>query len=180
MAKKLSMGGVILLALAVSAGRAQIVADSPAKGQVAGMLFGQDMKTPLMGAVVKLKGPDGQKRFESRPTDSNGTFMIEGVDQGTYILGISSPEGDFNFDYNVLVKNGEIATLSLGVRLAGEPSVGEMSGAMRVEKDPVPYFEEPDGMAILSEGVADTVISCIHKPKPPKPPKSKHHRKDRH
>ena len=174
MARKTTIWGAgLLLLLAVSTVRAEGV---PATGKVAGMLFGQDMKTPLAAAVVKLKTADGTKRYESRPTDADGIFGIEGVEEGTYALGISSPEGDFNFDYNVLVKGGEIATLSLGVRLNGEPAVGEMAEALRLEKDPAPYFEAPVGMAVIEESNPEIVISCIQKPKPPKPPKSKHHR----
>ncbi len=181
MTKKLIVfGTAFLLVAAASTAWARTGADSPATGQVAGMMFAQDMKTPLSGAVVKLENEEGTKAYESRPTDANGTFAIEGVEEGTYILGISSPEGDFNFDYYVLVKGGEIATLSLGVKMAGEPSVGEMSQVMRVEKDPLPYFEEPEGMVIIGAGMSDTIISCIHKPKPPKPPKSGHHRRGRH
>jgi predicted DNA-binding protein (UPF0251 family) len=53
--------------------------------------------------------------------------------------------------------------------------VGEMAEALRLEKDPVPYFEAPVGMAVIEESDSDVIISCIQKPKPPKPPKSKHH-----
>ena len=78
-------------------------------GSLVGFVYAQDMKTPVAGAVVKLRNIANQKEFASGSTDANGMYKIDGVDEGRYILGVTATQGDFNFDYVMLLKDGAMA-----------------------------------------------------------------------
>jgi hypothetical protein len=84
-------------------------------GTLVGFVYGQDLKTPVAGAVVKLRNIANQKEFASGSTDANGMYKIDGVDEGRYILGVTATQGDFNFDYVMLLKGGEMAKLSVAL-----------------------------------------------------------------
>jgi hypothetical protein len=84
-------------------------------GSLVGFVYAQDLKTPVAGAVVKLRNIASQKEYASGTTDANGMYKIDGVDEGRYILGITATQGDFNFDYVMLLKSGEMAKLSVGL-----------------------------------------------------------------
>jgi len=95
-------------------------------GSLVGFVYAQDLKTPVAGAVVKLRNIANQKEFASGTTDANGMYKIDGVDEGRYILGVTATQGDFNFDYVMLLKGGEMAKLSValapGMQAAQEDS----------------------------------------------------------
>jgi hypothetical protein len=84
-------------------------------GTLTGFVFGQDIKTPVSGAVVKIRNMGDQKELASRPTDANGMFTILGIPEGRYFLGVTSDQGDFNFDYSIHIKAGELGKLSLAL-----------------------------------------------------------------
>jgi hypothetical protein len=84
-------------------------------GALSGFVFGQDMKTPVAGALVKIRNLKDRKELASQPTDSNGMFMIPGIPEGRYILGVTSGQTDFNFDYSVQIKAGELGKLSVAL-----------------------------------------------------------------
>ncbi|MBE3112774.1 MAG: hypothetical protein IMZ46_20060, partial [Acidobacteria bacterium] len=72
-------------------------------GSLVGFVYAQDLKTPVVGAVVKVRNIANQKEFASGTTDANGMYKIDGVDEGRYILGVTATQGDFNFDYVMLL-----------------------------------------------------------------------------
>ena len=84
-------------------------------GSLVGFVYAKDLKTPVAGAVVKVRNMVNQKEYASGSTDANGMYKIEGIDEGRYILGVTAPTGDFNFDYVMQLKGGEIAKLSVGL-----------------------------------------------------------------
>jgi len=84
-------------------------------GSLVGFVYAQDLKTPVAGAIVKVRNMANQKEYASGSTDANGMYKIDGIDEGRYILGVTAPTGDFNFDYVMLLKGGEIAKLSVGL-----------------------------------------------------------------
>jgi len=95
-------------------------------GSLVGFVYAQDLKTPVAGAVVKLRNIANQKEFASGTTDANGMYKIDGVDEGRYILGVTATQGDFNFDYVMLLKGGEIGKLSVALAPgAGAQTAGE-------------------------------------------------------
>ena len=96
-------------------------------GSLAGFIYGKDMKTPVAGAVVKIRNLGDEKELTSQPTDTNGMYTIPGIPEGRYILGVTSAEGNFNFDYALHVKGSEMGKLSValapgaGAQTTGEP-----------------------------------------------------------
>jgi len=97
------------------------------RGSLVGFVYAQDLKTPVAGAVVKVRNIANQKEYASGATDANGMYKIEGIDEGRYILGVTAPTGDFNFDYAMLLKGGEMAKLSVGLA-PGSPAAKSDSG----------------------------------------------------
>ena len=89
-------------------------------GSLVGFVYAQDLKTPVVGAVVKVRNIANQKEFASGTTDANGMYKIDGVDEGRYILGVTATQGDFNFDYVMLLKGGEMAKLSVALEPGGQ------------------------------------------------------------
>lgn len=80
-------------------------------GTLQGKVLALDGNTPFPGALVKLKHLSTGKIFESSPTNNQGYFKVEGLTQGLYLVGVSTPQGDFNANALVGVepaKNVEI------------------------------------------------------------------------
>jgi len=95
-------------------------------GSLAGFIYGKDMKTPVAGAVVKIRNLGDEKELTSQPTDANGMYTIPGIPEGRYILGVTSAEGNFNFDYALQVKGREMGKLSVALAPgAGSQTTGE-------------------------------------------------------
>ncbi|MDD8030495.1 MAG: carboxypeptidase-like regulatory domain-containing protein [Acidobacteriota bacterium] len=116
-------------------------------GSLVGFIYGNDMKTPVEQAVVKIRNLDNGQEYVSTPTDANGAYKLENVKEGRYILGITAPDGDFNFPYIMAIKGGEIGKLSLTVQSGNVSSPAqEVKGA---EKEKVSFFRTPAGVAIL-------------------------------
>jgi hypothetical protein len=102
---------------------AGLAADS---GSLSGFVFAKDSKSPVQGAVVKIRNTKDMKEMASGPTDENGMYALTGVPEGRYLLGVSSGREDFNLDYAVYVKAGELGKLS--VSLAGKGGQDEPQG----------------------------------------------------
>ena len=123
-------------------------------GAIVGFIYGGDMKTPVEKAVVKIRNIKDGQEFFSAPTDTAGAYKIERLEEGSYVLGISAPDGDYNFNYSVRVKGGEIGKLSLALK-AGEVSAVRQPSAGAGESKPS-FFYTPVGIAVLM--VATTVV----------------------
>jgi hypothetical protein len=94
-------------------------------GSLVGFVYAQDLKTPVAGAVVKVRNMANQKEYVSGSTDANGMYKIAAVDEGRYILGVTAPAGDFNFDYVMTLKGGEMAKLSVGLAPGSPAAKGD-------------------------------------------------------
>jgi hypothetical protein len=99
---------------------AQGKAAPAAGGALVGFIYDKDMKTPVANAVVKIRDIDKATEYASSPTDANGMYKIAGIAEGRYILGVSTPKGDFNFDYGLSLKGSEMAKLSLALTPGGQ------------------------------------------------------------
>ncbi len=84
-------------------------------GALAGFVFAKDAKSPVAGAVVKLRNIADMKEMASAPTDADGTYSITGVPEGRYLVGVTSSQEDFNLDYALYVKAGELGKLSIAL-----------------------------------------------------------------
>ncbi len=113
-------------------------------GTLSGFIFAKDMKTPVAGAVVKVRNLTDRKEMASLPTDANGMYILTAVPEGRYILGVTSAAGDFNLDYTLFVKDGELAKLS--VSLAPDAG-GQEAGEASVKK--TGFFRSVAGRALV-------------------------------
>ena len=95
-------------------------------GSLAGFIYAKDMATPVAGAVVKIRNLADEKELASQPTDANGMYTIPAIPEGRYILGVTSAEGNFDFDYALYVKASEMGKLSVALAPgAGAQTAGE-------------------------------------------------------
>ncbi len=104
-------------------------------GSLAGFVYAKDVKTPVAGAVVKLRNQGSMKEIASVPTDANGMYSIPAIPEGRYLVGVTSAQADFNFDYALYVKAGELGKLSValapgaaGQETAQEPAPAKKKG----------------------------------------------------
>jgi hypothetical protein len=95
------------------------------KGNLIGYVFDRDGRTPIPGAVAKLRNITSGTIYESSPSDSSGVFKIEGLSKGIYTFGITTSLGDFNSNdlVGILTNETTKVTISLnpyesGVQLA--------------------------------------------------------------
>lgn len=132
---------------------AQSVAE---RGSLLGFVYGADKKVPLENAVVKIRHLKERKEYQSSPTDENGIFQIQGIEEGRYILGVTSRDENFNFDYSIFIKAKETAFLSFGLQ-SGSVSVGEEE-IEEGEKEIESFFSQPAGSALFDSSIAESVI----------------------
>ncbi|MDI6845210.1 MAG: hypothetical protein QME28_03640 [Candidatus Saccharicenans sp.] len=117
-------------------------------GSLVGFIFAADMKTPVQNAVVKIRSLDDGKEYVSTPTDASGNYKLEKVKEGKYILGVTAPDGDYNFPYIMVVKGGEMAKLSLALKAGSATGLGQET-LEQAEKEKVSFFKTPVGVAVL-------------------------------
>ncbi len=86
-----------------------------ANGSLTGFIYAKDMTTPVGGAIVKVRNITDGREFASPPTDPDGLYTIVNIPEGRYMLGVTSAEGDFNFDYVVNIKAGELGKLTVAL-----------------------------------------------------------------
>jgi len=119
-------------------------------GSLVGFIYGSDMKTPVQNAVVKIRSLDNGQEYASGPTDNSGAYKIGQVKEGKYLLGINTPGGDYNFDYVLVVKGGEMGKLSLALKSGEVKTLTSGEGLeSTAEKEKVSFFRSPVGVAVL-------------------------------
>ena len=83
------------------------------QGSLQGNVYSEGMKTRVTNAVVKVRNLNNQKEYTSQATDAKGGYRILGIEEGWYTLGVATAAGDFNLNYGVYIKAGEMAKLSI-------------------------------------------------------------------
>ena len=96
-------------------------------GSLAGFVYAKDMKTRVAGAVVKLRNLGDGKEFASPPANADGMYGLANIPEGRYVLGVTSAQEDFNLDYILYVKAGELGKLSIALSPSGGQEAGEAS-----------------------------------------------------
>lgn len=124
-------------------------------GTLIGFIYGPDMKTPVVNGVVKLRNIKTGKEYLSSPTDENGAYKLEGIEEGWYVLGVTTGIGDFNFTYEVMIKANEMAKLSLALKPGEIPDLVQAEEEEE-ERGVMAFFTKPSGIAIaiVATGVA--------------------------
>ena len=121
----------------------------PGGGSLAGFIYEKDVKTPVAGAVVKIRNLSDMKELTSQPTDANGMYAISGIPEGRYLLGVTSVSDDFNLDYSLYVKAGELGKLSIS--LAPGAGGGQEAGEAATKKKG--FFRSTAGRVLIIAAV---------------------------
>ncbi len=131
-----------------------------ANGALSGYIYGEDMRTPVRNAVVKLRNVASQKEYESEPTDLEGMYRIPGIEEGRYVMGVMSVQGDYNFHYSILIKSDALAKLSVAMKPGAAPVRIEEGSTGKEKKGIVEFFKSPAGILTLIT-VAEVTLFAI-------------------
>jgi hypothetical protein len=141
-------------------------------GALSGRIYREDMRTPVRNAIVKLRNLETQKEYASEPTSNDGIYVIPGIEEGRYIMGVLGPSGSYNFHYSILIKADALAKLSVAMKPGAAP-VMLQTGTSAYTKKPtvIDFFKSPAGIlsvitaievtlfaVALSEGEASPII----------------------
>ena len=123
------------------------------QGTLQGTVYSEGMRTRIANAVVKLRNLNDQREYVSPPSDPKGNYKILMIEEGWYTLGVSTPAGDFNLNYGIYIKGGEVAKLSLQLLPGGMLEGTGGNGA------PKSFFSKPEGIAIIVLGVGGAAFA---------------------
>jgi hypothetical protein len=128
-------------------------------GALSGYIYGEDMRTPVRNAVVKLRSVDNQKEYESEPTDLEGMYRIPEIEEGRYVMGVMSVQGDYNFHYSILIKSDALAKLSVSMKPGAAPVRIEEGSTGKGKKGLGEFFKSPAGILTLITVVEATLFA---------------------
>jgi hypothetical protein len=139
-------------------------APAATKGNLVGFIYLVDPTAPLAEAVVKIRGAQNGKEFQSEPTDKIGNYKLLGIDEGQYILGVSTKSGDYNLEVMIQVKGGETGKLSLvlkdavaiGLLAKGAAAIPLIAGATKAS-----FFATPLGIALLAGASTAAIVGGV-------------------
>lgn len=121
-------------------------AQKAGKGNLIGFVFEKDGTTPVEGAVVKLSNVSTGTVYESIKSDKLGIFKTEGIEEGLYIVGISTKEGNFNGVNLIGIKAAETAKVSFALK----PEEQEEEKAPKPKpRGLAKFFLSPVGIALI-------------------------------
>jgi len=129
-------------------------------GSLAGHIYGEDMRTPVRNAVVKLRNVTTLKEYASDPTEPDGTYVIPAVEEGRYVMGVIGPRGSYNFHYSIMIKSDAVAKLSVAMKPGGAP-VMLQTGSSAANKKPtiIDFFKSPAGLLTVITAVEVTLFA---------------------
>lgn len=121
-----SRPALVLTSLAVAAATA-LAPFTPSVAASAGSISGQMLVTggaPIAGAEVTLYAPLGPDWYpvDVADTDATGTYLLSGVEAGTYRLGFHDPTGDHATEYWsnwATLEDADDLTVAAGQELTG-------------------------------------------------------------
>ncbi|MGA2585544.1 MAG: carboxypeptidase-like regulatory domain-containing protein [Candidatus Aminicenantales bacterium] len=124
-------------------------------GSLTGFIYWESQKSPMEGAIVKLRNVLTDTIYQSEPSDKNGMYVIKEITAGSYVLGVSTQQGNFNFDRELQIKALELAKLNLvlkvdknGILVAGALGAVGAGAAVAGAAAAVGFFATPVGIAV--------------------------------
>lgn len=116
------------------------------KGNLIGFVYEKDGTTPVQGAVVKLKNISTGTVYESSQSDELGMLKSEGINEGLYIVGIITKNGNFNGVNLIGIKAAETAKVSFALKPEGQE---EEKAPKSKPRGLAKFFLSPVGIAII-------------------------------
>lgn len=108
----------LCLALVVATAPA-FAAPTPAPATLTGTVYADDVATPLAGATVIVTDANGVKTA-SKPTGTNGTFLVAAVTPGRTALALETTQGVFAVATPVTLAPGETKGVHLALKGNGK------------------------------------------------------------
>jgi hypothetical protein len=134
-----------------------------AGGHIEGFIYASDGTTPMEGAVLKLRNLQSGEEYASGPSDTLGRVSLNDLEPGLYLAGISTEEGDFNFDHMVGIREGVTGKLSFS--LGTDSGQIEKSSAQEQGQQKrggiLGFFTSTLGVALLSAATIGTAIAFV-------------------
>lgn len=84
-------------------------------GNLVGQILDRDGRTPVGGAVLRLRNISSGAVYESPATNAQGRFRIDGLSKGIYTYGITTPAGDFNSNELIGILANETTKISISL-----------------------------------------------------------------
>jgi hypothetical protein len=123
------------------------------KGNLVGFIYGPDNTTPVEGAVFKIRHVSAVKEYESQGSDSRGKVELQGIEEGLYIVGITTPQGEYNFGNLIGIKANKTAKIAVSLRKQEQQAQAEQGQAVEVDKKcPKGKWYVPDIQGQCEEG----------------------------
>ena len=124
-------------------------------GSLKGAIYEDDFESRVEDAVVKLRNILTGKEYKSEPTDNNGAYEIKNIEQGRYVIGIITQEGDYNFEFEVYIKANEEGLLNIAL----EPGI--IGAALAEKKKKAGFFLTPVGIGVVALLLAGTTVGLV-------------------
>ncbi|MBM3311359.1 MAG: carboxypeptidase regulatory-like domain-containing protein [Candidatus Aminicenantes bacterium] len=105
------------------------------RGNLVGTVIDRDGKTPVVGAVIKLRNVTSGSVYESPPTDAKGFFRLDGIGKGIYQYGITASQGDFNSSELVGIIANETTKISVTLSLYESAVQSGVQEILRAQAD---------------------------------------------
>jgi len=81
-----------------------------------GRVLGEDARTPVVGAVVKIQSGDDGDILSSRPTSVDGTFQLHDLPPGDYGVVVETNEGAYKVHDNLALEADTTRLVQVSIR----------------------------------------------------------------
>lgn len=125
-----------------------LAAEDGDTGSMIGVVYEEDGTTPVVGAIVKIRNVATGKVYESTPTDENGIFRFENIEEGIYVAGVTKNGVQFNVEEAVGIKADEVAQMVLILKPGKK-------------KDIIGFFTSTAGIALIAVATAAIITGAV-------------------